>query len=182
MRTKILVLGLICLFFSGISWSQEKPEIEFGFTGEVREALLRKLHPKTELQLFDEKVILDKVEVLMVGFSPLKLDDTDFECFEFVTYYWEDSFLDDWVAIIVANYGTKPALGTKISIEVKGPKGSKIEITRVIPRETVMIYTFKFNKRFSEETTGVYELIGMVYQNKMWTSRAITRLYVDEIW
>lgn len=183
MKTKILALGLVCLIPLFL-WSQinEKPEEEFGFTGEVRETLLKKLHPKTESQLIDGNVILDKVKVLMVGFSSSKLDDTDSECFRFVTYYWEGSSSDRWIAIIVANYGTKAALGTKISIEVKGPKSSKIEITRVIPREAVMIYAFKFNKRFSKQTTGVYELIGMIYHHKMWTSKATTRVYIDEIW
>lgn len=183
MRTKVLALGLVCLI-SLFAWPQtiEKPEEEFGFTGEVREILLRKLHPKTESQLIDGKDILDKVEVLMVGFSGLKPEDYDFECFHFVTYYYEDSIFDDWVAIIIANYGTKPTTGTKISIEVKGLKSSKIEITRVIPREAVMIYAFEFNKRFSKQTTGVYELIGMIYHHKMWTSKATTRVYIDEIW
>jgi hypothetical protein len=183
MKTKILVLGLLCLI-PLLAWPQavEKTEEEFGFTGEVRDILLKKLHPKVETEIYDEKDILDKVKVLMVGFSSLKLEDTDFECFEFVTYYYEESIYDDWVAIIVANYGTKPAPNTKISIEVKGPKSSKIEITRTIPREAVMIYAFKFNKRFSKETIGVYELIGMIYHHKVWTSKAVTSLYIDEIW
>lgn len=183
MKIKILVLGLVCII-PLLAWPQaiEKPEEEFGFTGEVREILLKKLHPKVETEIYDEKDILDKVEVLMVGFSSLKPEDTDFECFHFVTYYYEESIFDDWVAIIVANYGNKPATNVKISIEVKGPKSSKIEITRVIPREAVMIYAFKFNKRFSKEITGVYELIGMVYHHKVWTTKAVTRLYIDEIW
>ena len=45
-----------------------------------------------------------------------------------------------------------------------------------------MLYVFKFNKKLSSEETGVYELIGQVSQQKTWTSRAITRFYINDIW
>jgi len=178
----LISFSLFLMFCLNLN-AQIQEKGEFGFTGEVKEFVLKKLHPRVEQQIvIDEKLILDKVEVLMVGFSSIKPTDVDFECFKFIDYYYSESIFDDWVALIAVNYGKKPAYSTIISIEVKGPKSTKIEIKRTIPRETAMLYTFKFNKKFSKETTGIYEFIGQIYHRKMWTSRAVTRLYIDDIW
>ena len=187
MKAKTLVI-FICIFLLVIMntsiFSQTKKEPEFGFTGEVYEYLIKKLPPKIESEaVVDESKIIDKVAVLMVGFrSVIKPTDTDFECFDFVDFYWPETTLDSWVAMIVANYGNVPCNKATLSIEVKGPKSTKIEVKRTIPRNAVMLYVFKFNKKLSSEETGVYELIGQVSQQKTWTSRAITRFYINEIW
>lgn len=186
MRTRILLI-FICfgmIFIPALLQSQTQQEPEFGFTGEVYEYLVEKLPAKIESKaVIDESKIIDKVAVLMVGFnSALKPTDTDFECFHFVDYYWPDTSFDSWIAMIVANYGNVPCNKATLSIEVKGPKSTKIEVKRTIPQNAVMLYVFKFNKKLSSTETGVYELIGQVSQQKTWTSRAITRLYINEIW
>jgi|Deesub1362B_J571_1020462.scaffolds.fasta_scaffold00001_840 hypothetical protein len=187
MRIKILVifisLGLLIIMFSPV-YSQTVKEPEFGFTGEVHEYLIKKLPPRIEAgAVIDESKIIDKVAVLMVGFnSALKPTDSDFECFTFVNYYYPETIFDSWVAMIVANYGNVPCNSATLSIEVKGPKSTKIEVKRTIPRNAVMLYVFKFNKKLSSDETGIYELIGQVSQQKTWTSRAITRFYINEIW
>jgi len=187
MKSKTLVIftcfTLLVIINTSI-FSQTKKEPEFGFTGEVHEYLIEKLPPKIENEaVIDESKIIDKVAVLMVGFnSALKPTDSDFECFTFVDYYYPETIFDSWVAMIVANYGNVPCNKATLSIEVKGPKSTKIEVKRTIPRNAVMLYVFKFNKKLSSEETGVYELIGQVTQQKTWTSRAITRFYINEIW
>jgi len=173
----------LLIFMDSFVYSQSTKEPEFGFTGEVYEYLIEKLPPKIEAEaVIDESKIIDKVAVLMVGYSGLKPTDTDFECFTFVDYYWPETPFDSWIAMIVANYGNTPCNKATISIEVKGPKSTKIEVKRTIPRNAVMLYVFKFNKKLSSKETGVYELIGQVSQQKTWTSRAITRFYINEIW
>ncbi len=176
MKAKIIIWGLVLLFFSPVVNGED-----FGFTGEFKEIKLKQLSPRIEPEIKDGSKIIDTIKVLMIGFSSIEPQDTDFECFNFVTYYYEESIFDDWVAMIVANYGNKEAKKTTISIEVKGPKSSKIEVKRTIPQSYVMLYLFKFNKRFAT-TPAVYELIGEVNSKKIWMSRAVTRLYIDEIW
>jgi len=176
MKAKIFLLGLVFLFYSPLVHGED-----FGFTGEFKEIKLKELSPRIEPLITDGSKIIDTVKVLMIGFSGIEPDDTDFECFDFVTYYWEEATQDDWIAMIVANYGNKDAKKITISIEVKGPKSSKIEVKKTIPKSSVMLYLSKFNKRFAT-TPAVYDLIGEVNSKNIWTSRAVTRLYIDDIW
>jgi len=168
------------VFVSSLIYAQDDPD--FGFTGVVKEYVLKQINPKITPNLTDAANIADPMKVLMVGFSKLEPTDVDFECFHFVTYYYPDSVFTNYVALIVANASNKNRSGVDVSIEVIGPKSSKIQVKRTIPMYTVMMYVFEFNNRFSADFTGIYDIIGTVNHRLAWCSQAFTRLVIDDIW
>ena len=179
MKKTILLPLCLMVFVSSLIYAQGDPD--FGFTGVVQEYVIKQLNPKVTPNITDEANIAD-LDVLMVGFSSIQPSDVDFECFKFVTYYWAGSSLKSYVGMIVANTSNKNRSGVDVSIEVKGPRSSKIQVKRTIPMNTAMLYVFEFQGRFSGTTTGVYDIIGTVNHNLAWCSQAITRVVVDDIW
>ena len=177
MKTKVLAFSFIFLLFMPLLYGQK----EFGFTGEVQEFELKKLsispERMAEIQANFPSPLM--VEPLMIGFSRLKLTDVDFECFKFISYYWDGSSGDNYLGLIVVNYGNKAAPGTIITLEVKGPLNSKFQIKRSVPRMTAMMYLFTFNLTGE---IGTYELIGSITSPKIFSSSVKTRFYVEEIW
>jgi len=176
MKNKILTLMILSLLFlMPVLYGQE----EFGFTGEVQEIVLKQLTEKAAADIQKNFPNPLMVEPMMIGFSKLKPTDTDFECFSFIDYYWDGSTSKNYLALIVANYGNTPASGTIITMDIKGPKNTKYQINRTIPRMTVMLYIFTFNLG---DEVGMYEMTGMITSPKIFCSSVKTRFYIEEIW
>lgn len=185
MRFKSILTVFCLLFFlcPNLSETQidQPPQGEFGFTGEVEEYVIKQFNPATIERLRAQANLPDPLSVapLMVGFSKIDPNDVDFECFSFIDYYWDGSTTPNKVALIVANYGDDYAKNTWISVDVIGPKHSKLLVKRSIPQWTAILYKFTINLA---NEVGMYELVGTINSKKVQCSQVKTRFYIEEIW
>lgn len=173
-------LIFLCFILCSFAQAQEQ-EQEFGFTGEVYEVVYKQLNPEFIKNLKTQKDFPNPLSVtpLMIGFSSLRPDNTDFECFHFVRYYWPGSTSNKYIGFIIVNYGNTNANGTWISVDVSGPKNSKFLIKRTIPSMTVMLYVFTINLA---SQVGAYEITGTVNSSKIHCAQTKTGFYIEEIW
>jgi len=185
MRFKSILTVFCLVFFICPNLSETQVDLslqgEFGFTGEVEEYVIKQFNPTTIERLRTQANLPNPVSVvpLMVGFSKIDPTDVDFECFSFIDYYWDGSTTSNKVALIVANYDNTTANSTWISVDVIGPKHSKLLIKRSIPQYTAILYKFTINLA---NEVGMYELVGTINSKKVQCSQVKTRFYIEEIW
>lgn len=182
-KTRFLICLWACLLMFAFASAQEE---DFGFTGEFIQKTLEVFPPFLHHQGFeveDEKSFTiqakRKVKALVIGITNLsKPDNPSWELFDFYAWHWP-GYDDWWVGFIVVNYDNV-TVPCKITMQIKGPKKSKITRQAVLQPNEATIFSAKV--RLASKV-GLYTLIGsMAGQNLGSGKKVTTRFYVYEVW
>jgi hypothetical protein len=114
----------------------------------------------------------------MIGVSKSKPDNPEYEIFDFWSYHWPDHS-EWWVGFIVCNYGEN-SVPVKITMELAGPKKSKIQRNAIVQPNEATLYKAKINLA---SQIGLYTLTGKITGTGISSQNTvITRFYIYEIW
>jgi len=176
MKTKIFIMGFVCLFLFSFSRAEEK----FGFTGEFYQKTLIKF-PISLAERFEveDEFIKDGavyVKALMVGIADWEPDNPEYETFDFWSYHWPE-YSEWWIGFIVANYSNS-SFSCTITMQLKGPGKSKITRKAVLQPNQATLFKAKVNLA---NQIGVYTAIGKI-SGIGGSGKVKTRFYIYEIW
>ncbi len=153
MRNVVVFAITMIMLFIGGSFSYEQEEEDFDFTGESVEFCLMQLPPQMEAQ----KDLTDPIEIwpIMCGLSDTKPTPN---------YTYFNAHLTHggkaWVGIIIASYDFRNASKTTITLDVIGPKVSKIKQSKNIPGNTIMVYGWQVN--LDNYYSGLYHVNAVI--------------------
>ena len=183
MKNKFIICLWICLLTFSFVNAQEE---EFGFTGEFVQSTLEVFSPFLIQQGFEVEDEIPftiqakkKVKALMIGITDFaKPDNPDWEIFDFYSYHWP-GYDDWWVGFIVVNYDNVE-VPCKITMQLKGPKKSKITRQAVLQPNEATIFSAKVKLA---SKVGLYTLIGSIVGKDIGSGKKVTtRFYIYEIW
>ena len=172
---------MCCIIFSSIN-AKEK----FGFTGEFKQSVIKVFPVQNSKMKFeaDNEILYSpkflsayQVKALGIGISSLKPDDPEYGIFRFWAIHIR-GYSEWWVGFIVCNYGEKTA-PVKITMELAGPKKSKIQRNAILQPNEATLFKSKINLA---SQIGLYTLTGKITGTGISNGNTvITRFYIYDI-